>query len=59
MEISRGLFSVIVILALFAGTGAIHLAQMTGLINIAITVTPTTLAAPAAPEWTPSKGSRN
>lgn len=41
MEITRGLFATIVILALFAGPGAIHLAQMTGLLKIDIAVSPT------------------
>lgn len=41
MEIGKGLFIVIVILALFAGPGIIHVAQMVGILKIDIAVSPT------------------
>lgn len=37
----KGLFTVIVLLALLAGPGAIHLLQMTGILKIDIAISPT------------------
>lgn len=41
MEIGKGLFVVIVILALFAGPGVLHVAQMVGILKVDVAISPT------------------
>lgn len=40
MNIGKLLFTGIIILASFAGIGVLHIAQITGLVNVQVSITP-------------------
>lgn len=49
MSIGKGMLCTIIVLALFAGPGVIHVAQMLGILKIDISVSPTQFTDPESP----------